>query len=815
MSGLLQDVRYALRQIRKAPGFAAVAVITLALGMGANTAIFSVVNGVLLRPLLFEDPDRLVRIWHTPPQASFPGITRFTVSPANFLDWQNQNHVFEHMAIYGFRALTLTGGDKAEQVTASPVSAAFFDTVGVKPMLGRVLLREEDEPGRSHVVVLSYRFWQDHFGSNREVVGHDITFDGMKYLVAGVMPPDFRFPDFAQMWTPMAWTDQEKMVRGNHNLMVIARLKSEVDVKQAQAEMNTISGRLEQQYPQDDKGWRAVVLPLQRDLVRDVRPALLVLLGAVGFILLIACVNVANLSLARIFSRNKEVAIRTALGASSARIMRQVLVESVLLALLGGGLGLTYAHFGVRLIMAFLADKLPQLVSTGIDAKVLGFTAAVAILTGIISGILPALHLSRANVNQALKQGLGRTGTDSGGNRTRNTLVVIEVALSLVLLIGAGLMIRSFQALRGVNPGFEPHGVLTMTAAVARSKFSEPMQQVSYFEQVLERVRALPGVVAAGAINDIPLGMNGSHQPIAVEGRPVVPMSEQPEVDVSVITTGYASALHIPVLQGRDFNSADIAGRPATILISQSLARQFWANEDPIGKHVTLSFFPGVAREVVGVIGDVKRDGLNQTRPSAALYVPLDQITPAAKEQFSSFPMTLVVRTSAYPASIASAVTNALHEVDRDVPVGDVVAMDDLVASSLSQQRFDLLLLGAFAALALVLAAIGIYSVLSYSVRRRVQEIGIRLALGASLSDVLRMIVFEGMKPTLLGLAAGTAAALALGQVMSTLIYGVKATDPVTFAAVVVVLAAVALSASIIPARRAAKVDPMVALRYE
>ena len=815
MSGLLQDVRYALRQIRKAPGFAAVAVITLALGMGANTAIFSVVNGVLLRPLLFEDPDRLVRIWHTPPQASFPGITRFTVSPANFLDWQNQNHVFEHMAIYGFRALTLTGGDKAEQVTASPVSAAFFDTVGVKPMLGRVLLREEDEPGRSHVVVLSYRFWQDHFGSNREVLGHDITFDGMKYLVAGVMPPDFRFPDFAQMWTPMAWTDQEKMVRGNHNLMVIARLKSEVDVKQAQAEMNTISGRLEQQYPQDDKGWGAVVLPLQRDLVRDVRPALLVLLGAVGFILLIACVNVANLSLARIFSRNKEVAIRTALGASSARIMRQVLVESVLLALLGGGLGLTYAHSGVRLIMALLADKLPHFVSTGIDAKVLGFTAAVAILTGIVSGILPALHLSRANVNQALKQGLGRTGTDSGGNRTRNILVVIEVALSLVLLIGAGLMIRSFQALRGVNPGFEPHGVLTMTAAVARSKFSEPMQQVSYFEQVLERVRALPGVVAAGAINDIPLGMNGSHQPIAVEGRPVVPMSEQPEVDVSVITTGYASALHIPVLQGRDFNSADIAGRPATILISQSLARQFWANEDPIGKHVTLSFFPGVAREVVGVIGDVKRDGLNQTRPSAALYVPLDQITPAAKEQFSSFPMTLVVRTSAYPASIASAVTNALHEVDRDVPVGDVVAMDDLVASSLSQQRFDLLLLGAFAALALVLAAIGIYSVLSYSVRRRVQEIGIRLALGASLSDVLRMIVFEGMKPTLLGLAAGTAAALALGQVMSTLIYGVKATDPVTFAAVVAVLAAVALSASIIPARRAAKVDPMVALRYE
>src|SRR5437016_4320271 len=712
MNGMFQDFRYAVRQLRKSPGFAAVAVITLALGMGANTAIFSVVNGVLLRPLLFEDPDRLVRIWHTPPQASFPGITRFTVSPANFLDWQNQNHVFEHMAIYGFRALTLTGGDKAEQVTASPVSAAFFDTVGVKPMLGRVLLREEDEPGRSHVVVLSYRFWQDHFGSNREVVGHDITFDGMKYLVAGVMPPDFRFPDFAQMWTPMAWTDQEKMVRGNHNLMVIARLKSEVDVKQAQAEMNTISGRLEQQYPQDDKGWGAVVLPLQRDLVRDVRPALLVLLGAVGFILLIACVNVANLSLARIFSRNKEVAIRTALGASPARIMRQVLVESVLLALLGGGLGLTYAHFGVRLIMAFLADKLPASVEASMNIKVLAFTAVVSVLTGVIAGILPALQLSRGNVNQELKQGLGRTDADSGGKRTRSILVVVEVALSLVLLIGAGLMIRSFQMLRQVNPGFESHGVLTMTAAVSSAKFPEPAQQISFFERVLERTRALPGVLSAGVIDDLPLSGNGSHQPIAVEGRPVVPMSEQPEVDVRVISAGYTSALRIPVLRGRDFDSSDVAGRPATTLVSASLAKEFWRNENPIGKHITLTFFPGVVREVIGVVGDVKGDGLDQSRPTATLYVPLTQLTTPASGGWRSFPMAIVVRSSSTPVSLVSPVTNAVREVDADVPVRDVLTMDDLVTNSLSQQRFNLSLLGAFAMLALILAAIGIYSVL-------------------------------------------------------------------------------------------------------
>ncbi len=815
MKGTLQDLRYALRQFRKAPGFAAVAVITLALGIGANAAIFSVVNGVLLRPLGFQDPDRLVRIWHVPPQTSFPGMTKFTVSPANFLDWQNQNHAFEHMAIYGYHPFTLTGGEQPEQVVGSAVSAEFFETLGVKPFLGRAFSKDEDQPGRSHVVVLSYGFWQEHFGSKREIVGRDITLDGTNYLVAGVMPASLRFPDVAQILTPMAWSDQEKMVRGNHNYLVIARLKPGADVKQAQAEMNTISARLEQQYPEDDKGWGAVVLPLHADLVSDVRPALLVLLGAVGFILLIACVNVANLSLARIFSRHKEVAIRTALGASSVRIVRQVLVESMLLALLGGALGLAYANSGIRLIMGFLADRLPHSADASVDAKVLAFTAAIAVLTGIISGVLPALHLSRANVSQALKQGLGRTDAGSGGSGTRNALVVIEVALSLVLLIGAGLIIRSFQMLRAVNPGFEPHGVLTLTAAVARSKFPEPTQEASYFERVLERVRALPGVVAAGAIDDIPLGPNGSHQPIAVEGRPVVPMSEQPEVDVSVITAGYASALHIPILRGRDFDGADVAGRPATILISQSLARQFWPNEDPIGKHIKLSFFPGVAREVAGVVADVKADGLNQTRPAAALYLPLGQVTAAAKQQWNSFPMTLAVRTRSNPAGIASAVTNVIHELDRDVPVRDVLTMDDLVANSLSQERFDLLLLAAFAALALVLAAIGIYSVLSYSVRRRVQEIGIRVALGASLSQVLRMIVFEGMKPTILGLAAGPAAALALGQAMSSLIYGVKPTDPLTFLAVVAVLGVVAFFATVIPARRAAKVDPMVALRYE
>jgi putative ABC transport system permease protein len=813
MNGLFQDLRFALRQIGKNRAFAAVAVLTLALGIGANTAIFSVINGVLLRPLAFKDPERLVRIWHVPPQSSFPGMTTFAVSPANFLDWQGQNDVFEHIAIYGYRGFTLTG-ENALQVDASAVSPDFFPTLGVQPMLGRIFSADENQPGHSRVVLLSHRFWQEHFGSKREIVGHNLTLDGSSYLVAGVMPANFRFPDFAQIWTPMAWTDQDKAVRGNHNYMVIARLKPGVDIEQAQGEMNTISGRLQQQYPADDKGWGAVVLPLHRALVDDVRPALLVLLGAVGFVLLIACVNVMNLSLARVFSRHKEIAIRTALGASSARLVRQLLVESTVLALIGGALGLSYAHFGIKLIMEFLSANLPKFFAVGMDKEVLGFTAAISLTTGVLAGLLPAIHLTRANVSQALKEGLGRTDADSGGKRTRSALVVVEVSLALVLLIGAGLMIRSFQYLRSINPGFESHGVLTMTAAVSRAKFAQPQQQVSFFERVLERVRTLPGVVAAGVIDDIPLGGNGSHQPIAVEGQPVVPMSEQPEVDVRLTSAGYMSALRIPILRGRDFDNSDVAGRPATILISAALARQFWRNEDPLGKHITLTFLPGVAREIVGIVGDVKSDGLDQTRPSSTLYLPLDQMA-AGSQNWNSFPMTFVVRCASNPASLVSAVSSTIREVDREVPVRDVLTMDDLVATSISQQRLNLLLLGAFAALAVLLAAVGIYSVLSYSVRRRIQEIGIRMALGASLRDVLRMIVFEGMKPTLLGVVIGVAGALAFGRVMSSLIFGVKPTDAITFVAVAAVTAVIALLASIIPAYRAAKVNPMIALRYE
>ena len=572
---------------------------------------------------------------------------------------------------------------------------------------------------------------------------------------------------------------------------------------------------MQQLYPDDDKGWGATVLPLHDDIVRDVRAPLLVLLGAVAFVLLIACVNVANLALAKTFSRQKEIAIRTALGASWPRVLRQLLTETVLLALAGGALGLSCAHFGIRLIVAFLADKLPTSTEITLDSQVLVFTAVISVLSGMVAGVLPAVRLARGNVSQVLKQGLGRTDADSGGHRTRSILVVSEVALSLMLLVGAGLMIRSFQKLQSVNPGFDARNVLTMNAMVSRAKFSSALQQINFFERVLQRVRTLPGVDSAGVIDDIPLDNGGSHQPIAIEGRPVLPMSEQPEVDVRLISPGYMSALHVPILRGRDINDTDSAGRPNAILISDSMARQFWPGEDPLGKRLTLTFFPGVVREVVGIVGDVKLDSLDQASPNAALYFPLDQISPSSNGGWNSFPMTLVVRSASGSAGMVSPVVNAVHDVDPEMPLRDILTMDDLVANSLSQQRFNMLLLGAFAGLALLLAAVGIYSVLSYSVKRSVREIGIRLALGARLGDVLRGVVFEGMKPTLLGVAIGAVGALLLGRVLSSLIFEVRPTDPVTFVAVTALLAAIALLASIIPAYRATKVDPMVALRYE
>jgi predicted permease len=818
---LLQDLRYGLRTMLRAPGFTATAVLALALGIGANTAIFSVVNAVLLRPLAFDQPDRLMQVWHTPPQKSFPGMPTFAVSPANFLDWRNQNHSFDGMSAYGYGRYTLTGTGHPEAIRVVAATNGLLSILHAQPLLGRGFLDGEDEPGHDHEVVLSYGLWRSHFAGNPDVVGKNIQLNGQAFAVVGVMGPEFDFPIFSdansrtQMWKPLAWTAQERAIRGDHNYGVIARLKAGVTLRQAQAELDAISNRLAQDYPNDNKGWGAIAIPLRDDLVGDVRPALLILLGAVALVLLIACANVANLMLARALSRRKEVAVRTALGATRRRLLQQAISETLLLAFAGGALGLVFAHFGLMVIVKFLAQRLPRSGEITLDCWVLAFTLGISLLTGFAAGLLPALRMAKADLNQALKQGLGRTAADSGGSRTRNVLVVSEVALSLMLLIGAGLLIRSLWVLHNVNPGFDPHGVVTMNVSIPTGKFAEPTQQIAYFDRVLDRVRTLPGVQSAGLIDSLPLSDDGSHQPISVEGRPAAPMADLPEVEVRLISPGYMSSMHIPLLSGRDIDNSDVAGQPGAVLISESMAKFFWPNEDPIGKRLTLYFFPELTRVVVGMVADVKMSAMNETQPQPTLYFPLPQMLAARGENWQSFGMNLAVRTNAAPLSAVPAITGAVREIDAEVALLNIRTMDDSVSASLSPARFTMLLLGAFAGLALLLAVVGIYSVMSYSVSRRTNEIGIRVALGASRGNVLLLVVRQALLLALIGAGIGIVGALALSRLMASQLYGVQPTDPVTFVTVAALLMIVSLAASYLPARRAMRVDPMVALRYE
>jgi predicted permease len=815
MRNLFSDLRLGLRIVIRNPGYSATAVLLLALGIGANTAIFSVVNAVLLRPLPYQDSSRIMQIWHVPPAKSFPGLSLFSVSPANYLDWQSQNHSFEAMAAYGGARFNVGGKEHPESIRAATVAPNFFSILRVQPLLGRGFTPDDDRPGQGHVLILGNALWRERYGADPAVVGRNIVLDSETYAVIGVMPPAFKFPVWAQLWRPLAWTDQMRAVRGNHNYLVIGRLKPGVNIGAAQAELSAISNRLEQLYPEDDKGWGAKILTLREQTVGDVRPALLLLLGAVGFVLLIACANVANLVLGKILARKKEIAIRSALGATRFAILRQVLAESVLLSLAGGALGLFLASFGTTLIVKFLADRLPRFAEITLDGSVLSFTAFLALFSGVLAGILPALRFTKADVNEALKQGQSRGSSDSGGGKTRGFLVVSEVALSLVLLVGAGLMVRTLYQLSNVRPGFDPSGQLTMTVSIPPNKFTTPTAYIAFFERILQQVRATPGVDSAAVIDDLPMGNGGSHQPVSIEGQPVLPMADQPEVDVRLISPGYLRTMRVPLLSGRDLTDSDVAGRTPAVLISESMAKRFWPNQNPLGKHLTMTFYPGVAREIVGVVGNVKLDSLSETRPTETIYWPLDQIFAHPGEPWPSFPMSLAVRTSIDPMSAVSAVTATVHQLDPETPVTEVLTMNELISNSLSPQRSNMFLLATFAGLALLLTAVGIYSVLSYAVRRRVREIGIRMALGASHSDVLKMVISDGMKPILLGVAIGLAAALALGRVVSSLIYGVRPTDPLTFTAVALLLVAVGLLATAVPAYRATRVEPIRTLRDE
>ncbi|MBS1804235.1 MAG: ABC transporter permease [Acidobacteria bacterium] len=814
MSKFAQDLKFAIRHLLKSPGFTSVAVLIMALGIGANTAIFSVVHAVLLEPLPFQDPDRLVQLWHVPPQSSFPGMTQFAVSAANFLDWQKQNDVFTGMALYSHGGFELTGHGKPETIHAGRVTSGFFSVLGVQPTLGRVFLPEEDQPGRNKELILSYKTWQTRYAADPNIVGRSITLDGAPYVIVGVMGPKMAKPDYADVWTPLGLTAEEAAVRGEHHFLAIARLKPGVTLAQAQAEMNTISHRLEQSYPADDKGWGASVISMRDDLVGDVRPALLMMLGAVGFVLLIACANVANLIFARVFSRRKEVAIRSALGASRSRIVQPLLTESVIMAVCGGALGLLFAHFGIELLVKFFADKLPRMAEIGLSQSILWFTLGLSVLTGLLSGLLPALSMIKGDVNEALKQGLGRMDSEGGSSITRSALVSVEVALSIVLLIGAGLMLRSLWSLQNTNPGFDARNVLTMELNVPKNQFTKPAEEHEYLSEVLQRIRALPGVESAGGVDDLPLA-GGSNQPVAVEGQPAVPMSEQPEVSVREVTSGYFEAMKIPLLEGRRIQDSDTAASNAVVVISKAMAQQFWPNQSAIGHHLKLTFFPDRERTVVGVVGDVKQQGLDTTSGIATLYWPRAQVGDSAQGPWRAFGSALVVRTSTPPQNLAPTIAKTISEVNSNIPVDNVITLEDFVGSTLTQRSFNMQLLAIFGALALVLCTIGIYSVLAYSVKRRMREIGLRLAFGAGFKDVVGLVIVQGMKPTLVGVGIGLIAAFALGRVAASLIYGVSVRDLATYTAATVLIVFVSFAASLVPALRATRVDPLTVLHDE
>jgi predicted permease len=797
MRTVFADLRYAFRVLSRTPSFAVAVVSVLALGISANTTIFSIVNTVLLRPLPFEEPERLVRIFTRTPDGRL-----FELSPGKFYGWQREAQSFEGMAMYqccGFRELALTGTGTARTVHATAVSAGFFEIVRARPALGRVFRHEEDTPGGKHVVVLSDRFWRTEVGGNPDVIGRTVKLNDEEYTIVGVMPAAASVASWTGMasdvWVPLALTDEQRADRGNHNRYGVARLKTGIELTQARAEMDGISARLEREFPETDgRGWGAAVIPMQEDIVGNSRTMLLVLLGAVGLVLLIACANVGNLLFTRALSRRKEIAIRSALGAGRRRVVQQLLTEALLLASAGGALGLLLAYGALTSASTLLAGQVPRAEEISVDGRVLLFAAAVSMLTGMLAGTLPAVGAGRSDLNDALKEGGRSDGAIGIG--TRRLLIVCEVALSLVLLVGAGVMIQSLLALRHGDTGFDPHNVLKMDVRLVDARYPSPAQRSWFFDAALRRIRALPGVEAAGTIDDLPL-KEGSSQTLDLEGYP--PQRESVALQVRQITPGYLRAMGIPVVRGRDI----VDGDAEVLLVSQDAAKLYWGADDPIGRRAALPFSKTVLRQVIGIVGDVKQRNLVEGSTPTVYYY--------TREPFGR--ATFAIRTAVPPATLVQSAVAAIRAIDPEQPVMDAQTMGQVLDEQLAPQHFSALLLGAFAGVALLLAAVGIFSVLSYIVRGRSREIGIRTALGAQRADVFRLVIVEGMSPALVGIAAGAIAVLASAKVMDSLVFGVSASDPLTLAAMAASLTLVALLASVVPAYRALRVDPVEALR--
>ncbi|HXC68685.1 MAG TPA: ABC transporter permease [Pyrinomonadaceae bacterium] len=797
---MIKDVRYAFRALARRPGFTAVAVITLALGIGANTAIFSVVYGVLLRPLDFPQAERLVALR----EANALKQPDAQIAPGNFLEWQRQNTVFSDIAAYRTVSYNLTGDGDPERLLAGRISAGLFKTLGVQPVVGRDFLAEEDQPGREKVVIIGAGLWQRRFASDPGVVGRSLKLSGEDFTVVGVMPDGFRLADQREreIWTPIAFTENERNLHHARYTEAIARLRAGVTLDQAQAEMTAIAGRLSQEHPANE-GWTVKVAPVLDFAVGDARRILWLLFSAVGLVLLIACANVTNLLLARAATRQKEMAIRVALGAGRLRIVRQLVTESLLLALLGAIAGWPLAVWGLKVLLAVTPADLPRLDAVTIDNRALLFTLAITVITGMIFGLAPALQLANTNANQNLKVGGSEGNRGVAGGRIGSLLIAAEVAIAVVLLVGSGLLLRTIWQLRQINPGFDDHNALAVTLQLSEKKYADAARIASFSKQLEQQVVALPGVQATGVARILPIA-HDLPTGFYVDGRPREPDNQLPQTNYSAVSGAYFGAMRIPLLAGRVFDDRDDLQSPRVAIVSAELAQRVFPGESAIGKRINVTTGPESFREIVGVVGDVKQKGLAQeTRPH--VYEPFAQ----APDPF----MTLVVRTAGNPSAIVPAIRAKVFELDHELPLQRVTTLDKLISSSIRQQRFASAVLSVFAGVALMLALAGLYGVISYSVAQRTRELGIRVVLGAQVTDVVGLVLKQGMTFVLIGEVAGIAGAFALTRLIGGLLFGVSPTDAKTFVTVAVSLFLVALIACYVPARRATKVDPLVALR--